>query len=231
MLLRFLQRRTIWWPTLLGWISLTAFAGLFLTLWWFRGEALLSLTERQPAEVLVVEGWIGLEGVHAAAIEFAQGGYRQVVATGGFTHARWSDRQWNYAEITEHALSRSGVPRDRIIAASTPDTESQRTYEMATASWRALEARGALPTTINVFTLGAHARRSRLIFAKVFGTKIKVGVISWIPPSYANEPWWQSSERAEDLLKESVGCLYELLLNSGRWSNAPARQGSEDKRE
>jgi len=83
MLLRFLQRRTIWWPTLLGWISLTAFAGLFLTLWWFRGEALLSLTERQPAEVLVVEGWIGLEGVHAAAIEFAQGGYRQVVATGG----------------------------------------------------------------------------------------------------------------------------------------------------
>jgi hypothetical protein len=41
-------------------------------------------------------------------------------------------------------------------------------------------------------------------------------VISWTPPSYASEPWWRSSERAGDLLKESVGFALEALLNSGR---------------
>lgn len=222
MISRFVHRRTVWWPTFLGWALLFVVVGGAILLWWLRGEAFMSLTERQPAEVLVVEGWIGSEGVKAAAAEFARGGYRYVIATGGMTHARWSERQWSYTEITERALSRSGVPQDRIIAASTLDTEGQRTYEMATATWRALHEKGIQPQTVNVVTLGAHARRSRLVFAKVFGSGTKVGVISWIPPDYKNEPWWQSSERAEDLLKETVGYLFEVLLNSGRNSNSPA---------
>lgn len=231
MLLRFLQRRAIWWPTHLGWVSLTIIATVSLTLFWFKGEALLSFSERQPAEVLVVEGWIGIEGVDAAALEFGRGGYRYAVTTGGLTGERWNERRWSFADMAERELIRSGVSRDKIIAAPASETDAQRTFEMAAAARQALQTRGLHPKAINVFTLGAHARRSRLVFAKVFGSGTKVGVISWTPPGYESEPWWQSSERAEDLLKESVGYLYELLLNSGRWSNAPVRQGSEDKRE
>jgi hypothetical protein len=33
--------------------------------------------------------------------------------------------------------------------------------------------------------------------------------------------WWQSSERAKELLIESAGYLYEVLFNSGRSSNTP----------
>jgi hypothetical protein len=38
---------------------------------------------RLPAEILVVEGWIGRDGVRAPAAEFEQSGYQYVVATGG----------------------------------------------------------------------------------------------------------------------------------------------------
>ncbi len=48
-------------------------------------ESFLSVTERSPADVLVVEGWIGREGVRAAGEEFKQRGYQYVVATGGLT--------------------------------------------------------------------------------------------------------------------------------------------------
>ena len=53
-----IHRRTLWWPTWSGWLLLFTIFAFPTVLWWFRGEAFLSLTESQPADVLVVEGWI-----------------------------------------------------------------------------------------------------------------------------------------------------------------------------
>lgn len=74
---------------------------------------------------------------------------------------------------------------------------------------------------MNIFTLSVHSRRSRLVFSKAFPSETSVGVVSWIPSTYKLAPWWKSSDRASDLLKETVGYFFELLLNSGRWTNAP----------
>lgn len=190
-------------------------------LWWFRGEAFLSLTERQPAEALIVEGWIGVEGFRAAKAEFDRGGYQYIVTTGSLTGKSWTERRWSLVEIAKAELLRIGVPPDKIIAAPAPATESQRTYEAAVMAWRALQAQPFQVKAVNVFTLGAHARRSRLVYAKVFGSSTKTGVIAWDPPGYQAEPWWHSSERSEDMIKETVGYLFEALLNSGRRSNSP----------
>src|SRR5690606_5979286 len=93
---------------------------------------------------------------------------------------------------------------------------TQRTYEMALSAWTALQSRHAEVTAVNVFTRGAHARRSRLVFKKVLPAKCDVGVISWTSKNLPRQGWWRSSERSEDMIKESVGYLFELLLNSGR---------------
>jgi uncharacterized SAM-binding protein YcdF (DUF218 family) len=219
--LHLVRRRTIWWPTLLGWIALVALLASPLLFWWFQGETFFALTERQPADVLLVEGWIGREGLEASKAEFEHGGYRYLVTCGGLATNNWDRRQWNYAEEAGGLMIRLGVPADRVIEAPAPDTPGQRTYMSALAARQTLEARGLHPETVNVFTIGSHARRSRLIFAKALTSKIHVGVISWAPKSYFAGPWWKSSDRAEDMIKETVGYAYELLLNSGRWSNAP----------
>jgi hypothetical protein len=191
--------------------------------WWCRcGESFLSLTSRLPAEILVVEGWIGRDGVRAAAAEFEQGGYQYVVATGGLSTSKgWDEGGWSYAEKAEGELIRSGVAQDRIIVASARDTERQRTYESAVAVRRALQSRGIYPNNLTVFTLGPHARRSRLVFARVYQPGTQVGVIGWAPPGDENVPWWQSSDRARELLAETAGYVYEALLNSGRGSDFP----------
>ena len=221
MLSRLIHRRTIWWPTWPGWLLLLAIFAIPTALWWFRGEAYLSLTERQPADVLVVEGWIRIEGIRAAKAEFKQGGYRYVVATGGLTGEPWDVRRWSYAAEAEEQLLRMGVARDRVILATPKDTEVQRTFESALAVQAALRAKGIQAAGINVFTRGPHARRSRLIFAKVLASTNGVGIIAWAPPGSEHDPWWKSSERADDLLKETAGYWFELLLNSGRRSNVP----------
>jgi hypothetical protein len=208
---------------------LLVFAFLIPGAWWFlRGESFLTLNRPLPAEVLVVEGWIGYRGIRAAAAEFEKHGYQYVVTTGGLTEDRWSDSRWNYAEMAERELVRSGVPAEKIIVAPAGDTLKQRTYASAVAVCQALQARDLRPNALNVFTLGPHARRSRLVFAKVNHLGTRVGAIGWVRPSDRPSSWWQSSERAKEFLAETVGYGYELLLSSGRTSNSAGSGGPLD---
>jgi uncharacterized SAM-binding protein YcdF (DUF218 family) len=211
----------MWVPTSFGFCLILVLLVTPIALWWTCGESFLSLTQRLPAEILAVEGWIDSDGIRAAAVEFEEHGYRYLVTTGGPVEKRWGQHQRSYAEIAEDEFIGLGIPKDRIIVAPAAETDIQRTYESATAVQRALQMRGLQPQALNVFTLGAHARRSRLIFAKVGGPRIKVGVISWTPPAYCGVPWWRSSERADNLLTETAGYAYEVLLNSGRNVNTP----------
>jgi hypothetical protein len=219
MLDRFFQRRSIWWPNARGWALLLVLLLAPPLSWFFFGERFFSQTHRLPGDVLIVEGWIGLDGVRAAKDEFDRGDYRYVVTAGGLTEARWDTRRWNYGTEAAKILIRLGVPADRVIPAPAPDTTTQRTFTAAFAVNRALAERGVSAARANVFTESVHARRSRLVYAKALPAT-EVGVISWRPQNYESVHWWRSSERAIELIKESVGYLYELLLNSGRLSNS-----------
>jgi hypothetical protein len=183
------------------------------------GESFFSLTRRLPAQVLVVEGWIGEDGIRAAAAEFERGGYKYIVTTGGLPADRKSLS--DYAEMAGQQLIQLGIPKDRIIVAPTGEIEHERTFKSAVAAWRAFQLRGIQPKEINVFTLGPHARRSRLVYAKVYAPVARVGVIAWAPTYYHTEPWWRSSGRTKCFLKEVIGYPFEVLLNSGRLSNSP----------
>ena len=216
-----IKQRTIWWPTFTGWaVIVTILTGLGLT-WCWRAESFFSLTERQPADILVVEGWTNADALAEVKNEFVRGGYRFVVATGGMTSERWSGQRWSLAEESARVLLQSGLPKEQVILAKPADVERHRTFASAVAVWRTLRERGIQPKSINVFSLGVHGRRSRLVYAKVEGSTVPVGVISWSPGDQRAASWWNSSSRTLELLKETVGYPYELLLNSGRWSNDP----------
>lgn len=217
---RFFQRRSIWWPTLSGWLLLTVIAVMPMVFWGIQGEAFLATTDRRPAEVLVVEGWIGHEGILAAKAEFDRGGYQFVVTSGSESASDWDGRRWNYANGAGDLLVEMGVPPERVIKAPAEDSKSQRTFSMAVAVRDALIGHGVRPANLNVFTKAAHARRSRLVYAKVLPSGTNVGVIAWSPREDLAGPWWKSSSRALTLLKESVGYIFELVLNSGRTSNS-----------
>jgi len=222
MLSHFFRRRMLWWPTLWGWAVLVGLLVGIPLLWWFQAETFLGSSIPVAPDVLVVDGWIQSPGIRAAKAEFLRGGYRYVVATGGFSGENWNAHRWHYAREAERLLIRLGVPREQVFAAVPEDRDSHRTFESAAAVWRTLSAHGIQPKTVTVFTRDVHARRSRLVYAKVFaGSSINIGVVAWKPDNADSGPWWRSSQRATDLIKETVGYLFELLLNSGRDSNSP----------
>jgi hypothetical protein len=216
--LRGVPRGARWSRTLVCAFSIVVLLGTGTWLCIF-GESFFSLTRRLPAEVLVVEGWIGNDGIQAAAAEFERGGYECILTTGGMTDDRQSPL--NYADLAGHELIRFGIPRARIIFAPTGEIEHERTFKSAVSTWRALQKRGIHPKAINVLTLGSHARRSRLVYAKVYAPATRVGVIAWGPAYYKTQPWWQSYGRSKCFFKEIVGYPFEVLLNSGRFSNSP----------
>jgi hypothetical protein len=71
MRLRLFTRCTVWFPTRLGMFFFSSLPAVPL-FWWLRyGKSFLSITDRLPgAKILVVEGWIGPDGIRAAKGEF-----------------------------------------------------------------------------------------------------------------------------------------------------------------
>lgn len=214
------KRSTIWVPTLAGWIVICALLLGPVVLWAFFGERFLCVTERKSRTVLVVEGWIGVEGVREAKVQFNERGYEYIIATGHLSGEPWHQKRWSYAEEAEEQLLRMGIPREKLIIAVPRELEVHRTFETAAAVRRTLESRNIHPDAIDVFTRASHGRRSRLIYAKAFSGYCDVGVISWLPPTYAELPWWTSSVRTLELIKETGAYFFELLLNGGRTSNS-----------
>jgi uncharacterized SAM-binding protein YcdF (DUF218 family) len=219
--LRLFRRRTIMFPTWIGFLCIVLLILTAIAAWFLYGESYLAKTDRSHADVLVVEGWIGRAGLRAAVDEFERGGYRYLIVTGGLTSGRWEDQAESYAEMAARELARLGFPRERLLVAPSEKTEKYRTFESAAAVRRTLHAVNIKPNGINVFTFGPHARRSAIVFAKVNTDVQRIGVIGWWPPEYRAESWWQSSERSKEFLEETIGYLYEVLLNSGRLTNSP----------
>ena len=98
----------MWCPTLLLWATLSIVVGMVLIAWLFWGESFLSATRRVPAECLVVEGWIGLDGVRAAALSRLR---RVVVPT------RYPETESGTARRYRNAAGESCVkePRNRYF--------------------------------------------------------------------------------------------------------------------
>jgi hypothetical protein len=61
---------------------------------------------------------------------------------------------------------------------------------------------------INVFTLGAHARKSLVLFKRALGGSVPVGVISGTEDGYDTERWWLSMRGIYTVLRKTVGYLY-----------------------
>lgn len=220
--LRLFTRRDVWCPTLLGGTLLASIFALPCVWWFAYGEAFLSITRRVPTRILVVEGWIGPDGLRAAKFEFERNHYDYLITSGGSvdpyeeTTANWQKTEWTYADGAQKQLVRLGLPIDKVIPAPPRIVDRQRTYSSAVAVKEALATYHLQAKSINVFTYGAHARRSKLVYEKAYGPETEIGVIAWEPSYYASTQWWHSSERAIEFMIQTVGFFYEFLFNSGR---------------
>ena len=178
-------------------------------------HSFLAVTDRIPAETLIIEGSIPTYTLNQAASEFASGHYQRVLVVRPVYDTVDKYESGRYSgDYMAASLVQCGVPHDSVDTLFCSVVEKDRTYHSALAVKHWLEQNGVWVKSIDVATLGPHARRSRLLYEKAFGKDTKVGVIALQDKNYDPNHWWRSSEGVREVLGEGIAYIYARFFFS-----------------
>jgi hypothetical protein len=189
----------------------------------------LSVSAPVASSVLVVEGWVSDYAVEAAAQEFSRGGYSVLYVTGGPMErgAPLSDYT-SYASLGAAVAEHFGVPTRQVQAVSAPSVRRDRTYASALALHDWMEIHNLRPPSLNVVTVGPHARRTRLLYEEAFGEGCRIGVISVEPEDYDPGRWWAYSQGVRSVMSETAAYLYvRIFFRVGAERRAENKSGED----
>lgn len=215
-MIKLFRKRSLWLPTWQASLIATALVGLAA---WFvlaNIHPYLSVTEPAPgANILVVEGWVPDSVLERHLKGFEPGQPYDYICTTGSTLSEGSylSEYKNFAELAAKSLEKLGIPPDRIIVAPSEEHVRDRSYHNALGFKKKLDAtdnqtlRNA--KAIDVLTNGTHGRRTRILFRKVLGDQVDVGIISEAADAYDPDRWFASSEGVKSVIIESISLAYE----------------------
>jgi len=210
-----LRRRSCWLPTVRGALLLLILFA-FLLIFGFRNiQAFLAVNDPAPEGILVVEGWSPDYALETARLEEQGNPHHLLYVVGGPLEQGAPLSQYpTYADLGAAILLRMGMSQDTVQAVPSGYVYKDRTYAEAVALSNWLRQQGTLPKEINLISLGAHARRSRLLFEKAFGKSTRVGIIAVEDRNYDPGHWWKTSEGVRSVISETIAYGYARLLFS-----------------
>ena len=207
------RRRECVVPTLRGWlVILLVCAGLAVG--FVRNiYSFLAVNDPQPGGVLVVEGWASEEVMQIVIEEFQRGHYDGIYCTGGPIEDSSPLAPFHtFAEYGAMLLAKLGCDPKRVHVVPSPKAVRDRTYFSAVSLKRSLAEQGNVSPTVNLFSMGAHSRRSRLLFQKAFGDQARIGIVVADNPDYDPRRWWTTSAGFRNVTDEVIAYLYARFL-------------------
>ena len=169
----------------------------------------LAVSNPVTTKVLIIEGWIPDVSLEKTVPLIEQGQYDVILTSGGpLVRGSYLSGYSTYADLTAATLKKMGINNARIFSVPSGHTDLDRTLASALAIKSWLSEQEMLLNSVDVFTLGVHARRTQLLFQKTLGSSIKVGVISSPHPDYDPAVWWESSAGIKTVLSELIALLY-----------------------
>jgi hypothetical protein len=207
------RRRRCWLPTWRGWATLV----LIISVAGFIGVRVaypfLALTDPLPGGILVVEGWAPDYAVAEAVAEFKRQPYEKFCVTGGPMERGVPLSVFKtYAELGAASAVKLGLAPTDVQALPAPEVRTDRTFASAVALARWLKERGVTRAKVNVVTVGAHARRTRLLFEMALPQDVSVGVVAVANEDFDPHRWWRSSQGVRTVVGEALAYAYARLL-------------------
>lgn len=207
------HRRECLVPTWQGLLLFTLFCVVLMVMAVLTVHPFLAVTEPVPAGVLVVEGGVPDYVLEEARVEFERHQYRRLYVTGGpLSHGGHLSDYKTYAELGAATLVRMGMRESALEAVPAPSVRRDRTYTSAVALKNWMLQHSASETSINLVSMGAHARRSQLLFQKAFGEDSRVGIIAIENREYDPKRWWQFSDGVRTVVDELIAYIYALVV-------------------
>ena len=208
-----LRRRQCLVPTLRGWLLAALGAAALAFIGVREIGPFLAVTDPVPGGVLVVEGWSPDYVMEAAVAEFRQNHYAKLFVTGlPVEQGALLSAYTNFAHVGVATSLKLGLTTNDVQAVPTGEIRRDRTYNMAMSLKRWLREHDLSPTRVNLITVGPHARRSRLLFAKALGKGVSVGVVAMPPNDYDARHWWHSSQGVRTIIGEILAYGYARFL-------------------
>ena len=207
-------RKERWGLSWRGWLIVLAGVILAFSAFLLRVYPFLAVTHRVDTNVLVVEGWIHEYAIRAALKEFQSNHYERVFTTGGPVEGAggYVNDYQTEASVGTELLTKNGLPIESVEMVPSRVMNRDRTYGSAVALRKWFREHNMPVRGINVVTEDVHARRTRLLFQKVLGNDVVVGIISVPNPDYDANHWWRYSEGEQDVVAESVAYIYVRRL-------------------
>jgi hypothetical protein len=118
----------------------------------------------------------------------------------------------NYADLAAYKLRKIVGQNVPVHPVPAPRERRDRTFSSAIAIKQWLEKQGRVPASITIVTLGPHARRSRLLYEKAFGSAVPIGVIALQDKDYEANRWWHYSEGVKEVISEGAAYFYVRIF-------------------
>jgi len=215
MLFGLLKRREAWCITWRG--RLVVFlVGIVTLMTGVRGCApFLSANQPVEAQVLIVEGWLPDYALKDASEEFKRGKYRYIITSGGpLLAGYYFSARKSSAEMAAATLVELGIASNLVVAVSSPPVARGRTLAEAQSVKKWIQDQDPDLRSGNIYTLGAHSRRSWIAFKKALKDRVKVGVIADADRAYDMERWWATSEGFRSVTSEALAYVVMRLHGS-----------------
>jgi hypothetical protein len=206
--MKFLQKKAVWVPTVSGAVLILLILGLLFSGLFLGVCPFLAVSRPLPnAELVIIEGWMADEELREVLNE-VDSNQTMVVSGGPILFSKKILGSSTYAELGTVRLIDEGVDPARILTVSAPRTDRDRTYIAALAVRQRLEEEGLFGKPAELYTVGAHARRSYLLYQRAFGGEYPLGVSSIAPATYNFDQWYRYSLGVRHVCGELLAWIY-----------------------
>lgn len=196
----------------MGWLVILALLAGFFWLTLKSIYPFLAQSKKPVSDILVVEGWLPDNGLRDAIEFYRSNGYKKMIITGiPITQWKYTSPHNNMADASAETMRRM-LFRDTIYTVSIPSNiYRDRTYATAVALKMRFEEWG-LPAnkSFDLYSMGAHARRSWNMFKKAF-PKTQIGLLVATDQSFEPETWYKTSRGFRTVFSEWISYWYTAL--------------------
>jgi hypothetical protein len=184
----------------------------------------LAVTDPVPADVLIIEGWVPADTMREAAAEFRLGGYHHLILLRPILDVADKYQSGRYTgDYMANLLIEDGVPPAEETTLFPVVAQKDRTYHSALVARQWLAEHNLDVKSLDLATLGPHARRSRLLYEQAFGGQARIGIIALANREYDPNHWWRSSEGVREVISEAIAYAYAKFIF---WPAAPKTESS-----
>jgi len=205
-----------WGLTIYGWLLVFVFSILLIFGFVKTIVPFLSAEETVDARIMVVEGYVPDYAYPDIIRIFYEDDYELIIASGtSFDQGFYIAGMKTAAELIRNSLINLGFDSTKVVAVPVPpDVYKDRTWHSAWYTFNYI--RESLPDveSVNIVSLGPHARRSKYLFEMVYEPEIRLGNIVMPHHSVKSGDWYKSSRGFRTVINETIAYLYVKLFFS-----------------